>query len=881
MKNLAWLCDTCDRSFPAGTSAFSCQGCDFDRCGKCRGDAQTPSPARKRRTRTEKCPMCDRMFARGSNELELHVAGHFANEPEPASLPSAAAGKATRKEKGKRKRKTTASETETEIEMETEVATTNATAATAIANSSTSTPPAAAAEWHPNCAHCTTLLVRKMKNFAWVCDLCESDFSADTAAFSCSRRVCNFDLCTACRGDAKDPSPARKRKGREAMQQDACPFCAKMFRVANGELAKHVQNMHAAPVPKKAAAAKPKPKRRRVAAAVSASASEEVIEEEEEEDEDEEESSEVDDDPDLSQIMRETLATRSPTPSSSSSSSAKKSSASTSASASRAAKPPPLPSRRLAKKRPSPSNPRSAERERQRARQGKGRGGAGKSARGGPPRAQGKGGEVAAAAPHPKNQVAAPPVVTQEERAGRSYFALHSKRGSSSAASRAAAAKAAASATYQLPTLREATRLTMALPAAERRFHAEREELVANALNSQFGRWSSWMLSGFTLLFHGVGSKRRLLQRLATRLQESMQVEGCIRRSGRHVVPCDVLDIEGFDPALTVERLVERLEAAAGIASASPPQHGGGAAKKKKRGRRRTAAAAARLRQRCIALARRFGAAIATDGSNAGALSLVQQMCGELEKMVALDRADAARAAPPSAEWWKRKPTSTSSPSASAANNAHLVVVLHNLDGPGLAQHSGALELLAIVAQAPRLHLICSVDHCNAALQWDTATARALRLLWCEAHTYDPCDREDTVLGAFAASTTGLRSAGAAASAAAASVASGAGASARRGVEFLLKSLTKAHHHLLRHIAGAGPAGVTFRALCEFAKEKWLADKGRASSVRAITGEFTDHKLIAERKSSSSSSSSRKRAPATFVAIDAAALITALDALRG
>jgi hypothetical protein len=184
------------------------------------------------------------------------------------------------------------------------------------------------------------------------------------------------------------------------------------------------------------------------------------------------------------------------------------------------------------------------------------------------------------------------------------------------------------------------------------------------------------------------------------------------------------------------------------------------------------------------------------------------------------------------------------------------------------------MALLAIVAQAPRLHLLLSVDHCNAALQWDTATARALRLLWCEAHTFDPCVREDAVLGAVVAARRGARGSASAASTAAARAVASNARGARKGVAFVLKTLTHAHHALLRFIAERAQDGVTFRALCAFAKEKWLADRGQDASVRAIVGEFKDHTLVVEKRKGSGA-----RAVTTLVAVDGAALMVALDAM--
>ena len=57
------------------------------------------------------------------------------------------------------------------------------------------------------------------------------------------------------------------------------------------------------------------------------------------------------------------------------------------------------------------------------------------------------------------------------------------------------------------------------------------------------------MLSGFTLLFHGVGSKRRLVQRLGAELARSIESVGWLRTGGGvETSSCEVVDIEGFDP---------------------------------------------------------------------------------------------------------------------------------------------------------------------------------------------------------------------------------------------------------------------------------------------------------------------------------------------
>ena len=207
VKPREWVCDKCDRAFPALSEAFSCAPCtkrgyaEYDVCAQCRGDASSPSSARRRASRMKECPFCQQRFGIGDGILEAHIAKmHPDTRAAPAESGSAESIAAAA---GKQKK--------------------------------------TSSHWRPLCQrlHCNKVLTRKLRDYPWVCDICEGDFSSGSTAFSCTGASCDFDVCKACRGNPDAPSPTRARKVTREAEGECIYGCGRRFATGTGALEMH------------------------------------------------------------------------------------------------------------------------------------------------------------------------------------------------------------------------------------------------------------------------------------------------------------------------------------------------------------------------------------------------------------------------------------------------------------------------------------------------------------------------------------------------------------------------------------------------------------------------------------------------------------------
>ena len=71
-----------------------------------------------------------------------------------------------------------------------------------------------------------------------------------------------------------------------------------------------------------------------------------------------------------------------------------------------------------------------------------------------------------------------------------------------------------------------------------------------------------------------------------------------------------------------------------------------------------------------------------------------------------------------------------------------IVIMVHSLDGNPFMRHRSTQAALSILAASPRISLVASVDHVNAALLWDVDIATKFNWLWCETTTYAEYEHE-------------------------------------------------------------------------------------------------------------------------------------------
>ncbi|EFN52388.1 hypothetical protein CHLNCDRAFT_26858, partial [Chlorella variabilis] len=167
-----------------------------------------------------------------------------------------------------------------------------------------------------------------------------------------------------------------------------------------------------------------------------------------------------------------------------------------------------------------------------------------------------------------------------------------------------------------------------------------------------------------------------------------------------------------------------------------------------------------------------------------------------------------------------------------------LYLVLHNIDGPGLRDHS-AQRVLSELAALPNVHLAASVDHVNAALLWDQqvcCTRDRFSWVWHNATNYEPYHREVGYAG------------------------EGRGGGARAGVmqsaTVVLASLSHSAREVFRLVADAqldpsGEQGVTFQRLFQQCRERFLVSNEML--LKAFLTEFRDHELLQTKRASDGS----------------------------
>lgn len=166
----------------------------------------------------------------------------------------------------------------------------------------------------------------------------------------------------------------------------------------------------------------------------------------------------------------------------------------------------------------------------------------------------------------------------------------------------------------------------------------------------------------------------------------------------------------------------------------------------------------------------------------------------------------------------------------------HVWLVIHNLDGPSMRTPE-VQTALSILASAPRLHVLASIDHINAAVLQDQRSRVRAAWHWIDATTYKPYLAETL----HAASVLRARA--------------DAGAS---GISYVLRSLTPNHRAVLRILAkhllrdaDADPddtaaQGMEFEDLLHACLDELVV--GSDSALRTHLVELRDHALVASKR---------------------------------
>lgn len=173
-----------------------------------------------------------------------------------------------------------------------------------------------------------------------------------------------------------------------------------------------------------------------------------------------------------------------------------------------------------------------------------------------------------------------------------------------------------------------------------------------------------------------------------------------------------------------------------------------------------------------------------------------------------------------------------------------LYLLVHNIDGQQLRSER-AQTALGVVASAPNVHLVASVDHIGAALLWDAARAARFNWVWHDGTTFDSylveTSFEDSIM---------VRQ----------------GEMGARGVGYVLTSLTDnargifkilAEHQILESLGGgdgsgkAEDLGLPYSAYYTRAREGFFVSND--ITFRTQLTEFRDHKIIQSRRAADGS----------------------------
>eukprot|EP00039_Didymoeca_costata_P017343 m.320947 g.320947 ORF g.320947 m.320947 type:complete len:654 (+) comp16524_c0_seq7:1541-3502(+) len=161
-----------------------------------------------------------------------------------------------------------------------------------------------------------------------------------------------------------------------------------------------------------------------------------------------------------------------------------------------------------------------------------------------------------------------------------------------------------------------------------------------------------------------------------------------------------------------------------------------------------------------------------------------------------------------------------------------LYLVIHNIDG-AMLRNEVAQDTLAKLVAMERIHLLASIDHINAPLLWDHGKLALFNWYWVPMTTFESYNVEVSYEGTLIGQS---------------------GIISLKGTEIVMHHLTKNHkkafwiilQHQKQHGSEADYKGLSFADLFSMCKERFVAHDD--SRLRGFLKEFSDHKLIMDRK---------------------------------
>ncbi|KAJ8651551.1 hypothetical protein O0I10_012889 [Lichtheimia ornata] len=170
-----------------------------------------------------------------------------------------------------------------------------------------------------------------------------------------------------------------------------------------------------------------------------------------------------------------------------------------------------------------------------------------------------------------------------------------------------------------------------------------------------------------------------------------------------------------------------------------------------------------------------------------------------------------------------------------------LYLVIHNIDGNNL-RNDRTQTALSILAHAPNIHLVASIDHINAPLLWDSIKTSRFNWVWHDATTYDDYIVETSFENTLLVRTSEMGGA--------------------RGAQYVLRSLTSNARGVFRvlaesqliememanfdHARGNDSVGLTYSRYYDMCREGFFVSTDVA--FRSQLTEFHDHHIINSKK---------------------------------
>ncbi|XP_002742449.2 origin recognition complex subunit 2-like [Saccoglossus kowalevskii] len=166
-------------------------------------------------------------------------------------------------------------------------------------------------------------------------------------------------------------------------------------------------------------------------------------------------------------------------------------------------------------------------------------------------------------------------------------------------------------------------------------------------------------------------------------------------------------------------------------------------------------------------------------------------------------------------------------------NKEELFLIIHNIDG-SMLRGEKTQNILSLLVQSSKVHLVATIDHINAPLVWDQTKSSRFNWLWYDVTTYEPYIEETSYENSLLVQQSGVL--------------------ALSSLTHVMRSLTPNARGIFLLLAryqmeqkdNSSYIGMSFQDLYQKCRESFLVNSDL--TLRAQLTEFRDHKLIIFKK---------------------------------